>query len=460
MHTDPFVGFSDQQPLFVHDAEAGEYRIAPARLEFFVEDSFPSPKPPGTYRIFCLGGSTVQGRPFAKETSFTTWLELALREADPSRRWEVVNCGGISYASYRLVPILQECLDYEPDLVIVCTGHNEFLEDRTYGAVRDRPGVLAKPHHYLARLRIYHVYRQLLRKLTERSEPLPAPATLGSEVDALLDYRNGIEAYHRDPAWRAGVIRHYEFNLARMACIARHAGVPLVFVLPPSNLADTPPFKSEHRADLTKQERARIEELLEEARAQPPAARQKAIALCKAASELDPRHAGLHFHLGKLHELQGQFDQARREFHAARDEDVCPLRILQPMEESLREVARAWSVPLLDAHQLLESRTQHGILDNSILVDHIHPSVKGHKRIGLALVETLETMGIIEPASDWRADAQQTFQQHLDSLSTFYFFRGQQRLQSLQAWSHGRADGEPIESRGRKRRLKKPVSKP
>ena len=31
-------------------------------------------------------------------------LELSLRAARPEREWDVINCGGVSYASYRLVP--------------------------------------------------------------------------------------------------------------------------------------------------------------------------------------------------------------------------------------------------------------------------------------------------------------------------------------------------------------------
>ena len=63
-----------------------------------------------------LGGSTVQGRPFSIETAFSTWLELSLTAADPSRIWQVVNCGGVSYASYRLAPIVDESSCYKPDL--------------------------------------------------------------------------------------------------------------------------------------------------------------------------------------------------------------------------------------------------------------------------------------------------------------------------------------------------------
>ena len=117
---DPYVGFDEQRPLFVR--RGGNYEIPESRQEFFQPASFAAEKPAGTFRIFCLGGSTVQGRPYATETSFTAWLALNLQAAEDSRRWEVVNCGGVSYASYRLVPILRELLAHEPDLFVIYTG--------------------------------------------------------------------------------------------------------------------------------------------------------------------------------------------------------------------------------------------------------------------------------------------------------------------------------------------------
>lgn len=446
-HDDPFVGFSDLQPLFVHDRDAGVYRIPEARRKFFVEDSFPDRKRPGTFRVFCLGGSTVQGRPFAKETSFTTWLQLALASADPDTNWEVVNCGGISYASYRLVPIMEECLQYKPDLFIVVTGHNEFLEDRTYANVRDRPAVLSVPHRHLARLRSYHVYRRCLLWAIGRDGPETPPSTLASEVDAMLDYHEGIRAYHRDEAWRAGVVRHFEVNLDRMARIAGEHGVPLVLVLPPSNLMDTPPFKSEHRPGLTEAELARFNQFVEEATSQPALERRRAVTLLERAREIDPQFAGVRFRLGTLYAGQGRVDDARSEFLAAREEDICPLRIIRPMEEALRATARAYSLPLVDAHALLESETEHGILDGSMLLDHVHPSIEGHQRIALALADTLADMNLVAPALGWREDAQRAFQRHLDTLPTLYFLKGQQRLHNLREWSKGRADGPKVEER-------------
>ena len=69
---DPFVGFSSSRPLFELNEDRTEYEISDSRKPLFCDESFPVEKSPDQFRIFCIGGSTVQGRPFAIETSFST----------------------------------------------------------------------------------------------------------------------------------------------------------------------------------------------------------------------------------------------------------------------------------------------------------------------------------------------------------------------------------------------------
>ena len=76
---DPFVSFHRLSPLFTADATGTRFETARERLTAFCPQSFAAEKKPQTLRIFCLGGSTVQGRPYSVQTSFTTWLELNLR---------------------------------------------------------------------------------------------------------------------------------------------------------------------------------------------------------------------------------------------------------------------------------------------------------------------------------------------------------------------------------------------
>src|SRR5438034_5982195 len=87
---DPFIGFSDIHPLFVLNEQTGRYEIPKSRQTHFQPESFSATKPADEFRIFVLGGSTVQGRPWSIETSFTTWLELNLNASDPTHRCEVV----------------------------------------------------------------------------------------------------------------------------------------------------------------------------------------------------------------------------------------------------------------------------------------------------------------------------------------------------------------------------------
>ena len=442
---DPFVGFNNLQPLFEKDAIGDQFITANSRLKFFRPEEFAAAKPAGTRRIFCLGGSTVQGRPFANETSFTTWLEIALKQADPEQNWEVINCGGISYASYRLVPILQECLGYQPDAFIICTGHNEFLEDRSYGQLREVSPLITGAFHGLAYFRSFRLVRQML--LRDSASDESNRDVLGSDVDAFLDYRNGIAAYRRDDEWRRGVIAHFESNLERMAGLAESGGVPVILIRPPSNLADSPPFKSEHRSGITTQDLANWQALIDAAEASLKTFPAAAVESFQKAIQIDDAFADTHFELGRLLELLGDFEAARSEFILAREHDICPLRILTPMAQALDRVATRNHVPLLDAHRLLEQRTRHGILDSSMLVDHIHPSFDGHQIIAMALVEKLREVSLVQPQTDWQPNAKAAFQRHFEQLPDVYFAKGEQNLANLRYWTQGLADGPPVESR-------------
>jgi len=442
-YEDPFVGFSEIRPLFVSSDDGQQYEIAESRRAYFALDSFAARKSEDAFRIFCLGGSTVQGRPYSRQTSFTTWLQLALQTAEPGRTWEVINCGGVSYASYRLLPILKECLEYEPDLFVICTGHNEFLEDRTYPTLKQASPFWKGAHEQLARLRTYNVLREAAQPVDGTTEG-EGRAELKSEVDALLDYEEGLKAYERDDVWKAGIVEHFEQNLRGMIATLRRADIPAILVLPPSNLSDSPPFKSQHRSGLSESDRADWDQLVAQAKEYVRSDPDRAIELMLAAAQIDDQYALLHFQLGKCYEATERFGSARKHHELARELDVCPLRAVAAIEKATRAVAADKGVPLVDAHELLESRCPSGILGERFLVDHVHPSIEGHQLIAETLLEDMVQQGWLESTSGWNEQTAEVYMRHLESLDDIYFARGQQRLNNLRAWSKGRADGPPI----------------
>ena len=444
LHDDPFFGFRSTIPLFVLNDDGSQYEIPKSRQKFFRPESFAARKAPDEFRVFCLGGSTTQGRPFAIETSYTTWLELCLNAAQPDRHWDVINCGGVSYASYRLIPILEEVLTHGADLVIIDTGHNEFLEARSFEHVQNRGAVVNTALTAASRLRTFTLLREQYLHLRGQSstEPGSARPLLPTEVEALLDYQGGLEEYHRDPAWRDGVMQQFEFSLTKLVRIAQGAGVPILLINPCSNLRDFPPFKSEHREDLTAVELEEWESLCQTAGDSMHGNAddlREAIVCLERACEIDPEYAAAFYHLGHCYLAAHRTDDARGMFERARDLDICPLRILQPMNETVLKVARENGVPVVDAQALYEGLSRDGLVGDQWLVDHVHPTITGHQVLADRLAEKLVEMNVVKPTGEWTSTKDARYREHLDSLPDLYFAQGLQRLESEQHWAHGRA---------------------
>jgi tetratricopeptide (TPR) repeat protein len=457
-YTDPFVGFSRLHGLFELDDSKSTYHTSHSQLHFFGRQSFPAQKPKESFRVFCLGGSTVLGHPFRPPTAFPAWLEVELEGIDPSRPVEAINCGGMSYASYRLVPILEEVLEYDPDLIIVLTGHNEFLESRTYGNLKARSATRAWIEEKVYSLHTLTLARQWADQARGQptSRDLAGKSTLDSRVNARLDHATGYASYYRDDAWRQAVTEHYGFNLRRMVLRCRESGVPLVLIQPGCNLRDCPPFKSLHREGLTTPEEHRWQTLFDTAERIETTDAKKALDHYQEAAALDGEHALLSYRMARCFDRLDQIDEARTFYELARQQDVCPLRILPGLLETLSAVASESSTPIIDADALLggDSTTEtHGIPGNEHYVDHVHPGVRGHQIIAEAIAERLVDLGVARKTADRDArQRRQAYARELESLPSLYYARGRARVENLNRWARRDPllpDLQPVDLRGK-----------
>ena len=399
---DPYVGFQSTLRLFVADEDGGVYRTAANKLALFNEQTFAIDKPAGTFRIFTVGGSTTYGRPFDDATSFTGWLREYLQEAAPGRRWEVVNAGGISYASYRVVKLMEELVEYEPDLFVVYTGNNEFLERRTYGELMAEPRALTRGRLALQRLRLWAVGTRALRAWRQRSDDR---YQLAGEVEELLDDSAGLDYYSRDAEFHRQVTRHFRLNLGRLVELARRAGAEVILVTVPVNEKGFSPFKSQHADDLPEGERARHAQLLAEAAAALDAGdAARARARAAEAVALDGLHAEGHFLLGSAQLAAGDEAAAAASFERAIAEDVCPLRALPEMNRAIAEAAARDGVELVDFRALLKDAGGTRLLGGEQFLDHVHPTVEIHGLLARALLERMARMGLVAPPGERLAE--------------------------------------------------------
>ncbi len=388
---DPYVGFAGNIPLYIEErgADGKTYMTTgPSKVRWFNRQRFLKDKPAGVYRIFSVGGSTTYGRPYTDPFSFSGWLREMLPEADPTRQWEVINAGGVSYASYRVAAVMEELSRYEPDLFIVYSGHNEFLERRSYGALMEAPQAVTWLGGLLSHTRIYTAGATLFPSEAGRQADKPV---LAEEVDTILAHSAGPSEYHRDDAFRAKVLEHYEFNLRRMAEIAREAGARVVFVTPASNLKDCTPFKAEPSVDS-----ARFDQLL----ANLPDEPAKRLEALDSALEIDPRRADLYFTKGRTLLDLGRNGEAREAFLRAEEEDVCPLRATPEMLDIVRQVARKTGARLVDFAAYIDDESE-GVPGSEHFLDHVHLDMDGYRELALLLVDDMAAAGMLEKASSW-----------------------------------------------------------
>jgi len=123
-------------------------------------------KPPDTFRIVCMGGSTTFGDGLARlEETYPFKLEEKLRAACPETRIEVINAGVPATSSEQNLRFLGNILRFSPDVIIGSFGNNDISgpvgpgTDRELITYRERtersgPGLLERAADRLVRFRL------------------------------------------------------------------------------------------------------------------------------------------------------------------------------------------------------------------------------------------------------------------------------------------------------------------
>ena len=431
-HRDPLAGFSQRHPLFERAGE--KYHTVRSRLPFFGEQEFATNKPTNVFRIFCFGGSTVYGHPYLNATAFPAWLALELNARDPSRRFEALNCGGVSYASYRLAPIVHEVLAYQPDLIVLAMGHNEFLEDRTFQPLKTRSAPRRWLEDRFFSLHVVTCAQQLLGR-----EAAPVDLALSPEVNPRLDDApTGYASYHRDEPWYRAVVSQFEQSLRTMIAECGTARVPVLLVTLGSSLRDCPPFKSEHRGGLSAEDEARWQSLFDGAGRAEESDLNAALALYQQAGAIDSEFALLAYRMARCCDRLGQTERAREHYLRAKELDVCPLRMVEAVYKLQQTIAVETQTPLVNARELLEFLSPDRLPGNDLYLDHVHPTIGAHQKIARAIAEKMGELHWVS-ATAWPDAARTTaYQKQFQGLEPAYFTNGRRRVEWLENWARRR----------------------
>jgi len=91
-------------------------------------EKFSKIKGANTFRIFCIGGSTTRGWPFHEVFSYPKLLSFMIGDTLKDRKVEVINAGFHASDSFSDLPLVEEVMNYQPDVLIINEGGNDIWD--------------------------------------------------------------------------------------------------------------------------------------------------------------------------------------------------------------------------------------------------------------------------------------------------------------------------------------------
>lgn len=326
-----------------------------------VRDEVPLEKPAGTLRVCVFGGSATFGLGYSPNSAFPALLERILERALPGQTVEVLNLGLVALPSAGVAALVEDVLAHaDPDLLVVYSGNNEFLELHSQRYFEARASALARLRRAASRTRLVRLARSLRGPGTR---PVITSREIASQ-DARVDHREMLSHVTISDQDRRQVVEAYAENLRAMTDAARAADVPLVLMTVASNwrwwaMQDLEP-DADSEAPSGPDERERL------------------------------------YRTALAAEAAGDLEAARAAYRASFNADPHLRRATDELAEALREVAQErQQVELFDTIAYLEQRVPHGIVGFETFYDYVHFTPQGAFEVARGLAERLAELGLL-----------------------------------------------------------------
>ncbi|MEW6512203.1 MAG: hypothetical protein AB1428_14730 [Bacteroidota bacterium] len=365
-------------------------------------DYFHIPKPPGTFRIFCLGGSTTVGYPYWYNGSFSSFLRDRLHAVFPDRSVEVINMGMTATNSYTVLDLAGDLVRYEPDCFIVYDGHNEF-----YGAlgVASRESVGRARWLTLTYLRLIHLRTfLLLRDLFSRASRLYGTGAEGEEAGTMMErLARGQYVSIASDTYRQGLTIFRE-NLSDLRELCRSSHIPLILGTQVSNLRDRAPFIPGEPPGRSVQERLAFQTLMNRGESflmgnEP----DSALVSFEAAATIDSMRADAVYGAGRALDLAGRRRDAERAYIRARDLDQLRFRTSSDFNTVIKDLADRSTAVSVDMEHVFRAHSPDSLIGNNLIVEHLHPNAFGYFLLAKGYAEALREMHLLGSAEEWES---------------------------------------------------------
>lgn len=419
---DPYLTLTTPVSVFTEVDVGGvpHYRVTHPDAYRAANVEFPVAKPPDTLRIFCLGGSANAGWPHPPGHAWSDYLAQALQRALPAsasgaRRVEVINLGAHAYASYRVRMIFDDAMRCRPDIVVIFSGNNEFVERRSY--LLDFPG--KRVIDWLERRSaLVGLASRWWRQRNAPRSVLSGEHREDAEFHLWTHTERQAAELRSDPAQFAQVREHYRYSIDHMVATCVAAGVRAYVLTVPVNLRDWEPAVSAQslapgpRAAWERDYRNALADLV---RGDPAGALAPFDTLVEAESE----HAEVRFFRGRAREATGDLAGALADYVAASDLDRNPFRCPSGFHDVVRSVVAAHPpAKVVEAAAAFRAAAAHVAPGFDLFLDYVHPSRAGNILLARTVFEAMAAdgalgadVGAFEPPTDAYRDEADPFLQ-------------------------------------------------
>lgn len=361
------IGYGHNQDLVIEYApDTRYYTMNPLASRNYFSDEriatkglsevFEKQKSKNTIRIFVLGESTTIGFPYGQNGSFHTWLKYRLMHSYPDKNFEVINFGLTAVNSYTVLGFAKEVIDYKPDAVLVYVGHNEYVGSLGVGSTSNfgssRP--LIQAQIAFRRLRLVQLISRIVGMVSSKSTPTKDTNTGGSLMKTMVANQS-IDINSKE--YKIGV-EQYQANLDALCSFFSTQKIP-TFV---SNLVS-------NESDLLP-----LDAIISDGRSEAVKLFSKAQ---KSYNDSD-------------------FIKAKELFKKALDYDKLRFRAPSEFNQIIRKtISKYKGVYFVDSYSLFEQNSPHKILGKELLLEHVHPNLKGYALISDAFFRSMENANIL-----------------------------------------------------------------
>jgi tetratricopeptide (TPR) repeat protein len=344
---------------------------------------FPDSRDDRQIDILVLGESSAEGVPFNRWLSIGVMIEWKLKEIFPARPvWLQILA-----TSRETLEQQQEKLrlmSRRPEIMIIYCGHNEF--STRLAPYRDLVYYFddALPTAWSLLIDQVEAVSPLFGMLRENIEKcriaIPPPED---------GYRDLIDTPAYTSTEYSTLLVDFRRRLDLLVSYAEKLGALPILIAPPANDTGFEPNRSFLPAATPRHEREAFRRDFLDAKRHEHSDPARAIAAYRSLLVRQPGFAEAHYRLAQLLERQHAWNEAYEHYTQARDQDGYPMRALTAYQDIYREIATRHGCILIDGQAYFHAIGHHGLLDDFLFQDGMHPSLRGQ----MALAQrTLQAM--------------------------------------------------------------------